>query len=73
MGGVRYDAMREVEDFSAELAHRVAMDQVIAATTLLLERTLQPDDLGVGSRIRAAEPSSNGRRSGHSIWATYNL
>lgn len=43
----RFDALREVEGFSAELAHRVAMEQVIAATALLLERTLQPHELGV--------------------------
>ncbi len=46
----RYDAMREVETFSEQLTQRVAMDQVIAATTALLERTLQPDELAVWIR-----------------------
>ena len=46
----RYDAEREVGTFSSELTHRVAMDQVIAATTSLLKRTLQPDELGIWIR-----------------------
>lgn len=46
----RYDAQLEVDTFSTQLTHRVAMDQVIAATTSLLERTLQPDELGIWIR-----------------------
>ena len=43
----RYDAMREVETFSEQLTQRVAMDQVLAATTVLLERTLQPHEFAM--------------------------
>lgn len=46
----RYDAAREVENFSEQLTQRVAMDQVLAATTVLLERTLQPHELAVWIR-----------------------
>ena len=46
----RYDARREVEGFSSQLTHRVAMDEVISVTTALLDRTLQPDELGVWIR-----------------------
>lgn len=45
-----YDAQREVESFTSTLTQGVAMDQVIAVTTSLLQRTLQPDELGVWIR-----------------------
>ena len=57
----RYDARREVEGFTTQLTHRVAMDEVIAVTTSLLNRTLQPDELGVWIRspghAHGAQPS----------------
>ena len=49
-----YDARREVEGFSSQLTHRVAMDEVVEVTASLLNRTLQPNELGVWIRNAAA-------------------
>ena len=49
----RFDARQEVETFSSQLTQSVAMDQVIAVTTSVLQRTLQPDELGVWIRDSA--------------------
>jgi hypothetical protein len=46
----RYDAQLEVGSFSARLAHRHDLEQVITETTSLLDRTVQPMELGVWIR-----------------------
>ncbi|HKX76380.1 MAG TPA: hypothetical protein VJR05_13425 [Acidimicrobiia bacterium] len=43
----RYDARREVDELSSQLAHGADLSQVVVATTRLLQRTLQPERMGV--------------------------
>jgi hypothetical protein len=43
----RYDARREVELLSSQLAHGADLGQVVGATTRLLQRTLEPERMGI--------------------------